>query len=140
MQELLLKIKQETEDCLEILDLYQFQDFTDRDEAILRQGEKGNPLPRDSLCSRPKRGRKARNKARNLLDRLRCHQAEVLRFIEDPEVPFDNNLAERDLRMSKAQRKVPGGFRTEAGSLAFNRIRSYLSTTIKQGRSVLESI
>lgn len=138
MKELLLEIKQTIEDDLGILTQDQLDHFNYRYDAIVRLGEKENPLPKET--GSPKRGRKAKSKARNLVERLRDYKEDILRFMNDPEVPFDNNQAERDIRMNKVQLKVSGGFRSEGGSLAFDRIRSYIATAIKQGRSVFQAI
>jgi transposase len=58
----------------------------------------------------------------------------------DPAVPFTNNLAERDIRMMKVKQKISGGFRTMKGAQTFATIRSFLSTTQKQGRNLLTAI
>jgi transposase len=86
------------------------------------------------------RGRIAQSAARNLLDRIIEHKAAYLRFVTDFRVPFDNNLAERDLRMSKLQQKISGCFRTENGANAFCRIRGYISTLRKQGHDLLPAL
>ena len=87
-----------------------------------------------------KAGRPMRGKTLCLLDRLRDHQTETLRFLHDRHVPWSNNQAERDLRPMKIQQKVSGGFRTEAGAIEFSRVRSYLSTTRKNGVDPCEAI
>jgi transposase len=113
-------------------------DFVARDEALLGEGLAQNPLP--PPVAQAHRGRRKQSPARNLLDRLWTYEHEALLFLDDFAVPFDNNQAERDLRMVKVQQKVSGTFCSEAGADAFCRIRSVCSTWRKQGRSVLDAL
>lgn len=106
--------------------------------ALLAQGYRTNPP--DPPPEAGKRGRRKQSAARNLLDRLSTYQEAVLRFLDNFAVPFDNSLAERDIRMVKVQQKVSGCFRSPAGALAFCRIRGYLSTLRKQGSAVLTAL
>ncbi len=87
-----------------------------------------------------KRGRLKRSKARNLLERLKNFEADVLRFMDNELVPFSNNLAEQDQRMTKVHQKIAGCFRSPEGADFFCRIRSYLSTCRKQGISANEAL
>lgn len=121
-------------------------------DHLLDRGRAANPLPPPppplpsasppgGTPPRPKRrGRRKQTKAQNLLDRLNTRRREVLAFLDDFAVPFDNNQAERDLRMMKVQQKISGGFRTPAGAATFARIRGYLSTLRKQGLPVLHAL
>jgi transposase len=88
----------------------------------------------------PKGGRPAQTKTRALLERLHKHRGDVLRFAFDLTVPFTNNQAERDLRMTKAQLKITGGWRTTHGAIAWLTVRSYVSTVRKNGVHVLTAL
>ena len=94
-------------------------------------------------------------KIQRLLNRLSKRQEEVLEFLYQVEVPFDNNLAERDRvpilserkvstfdgqRMTKTKQKISGCFQTEKGTHCFARIREFISTCQKQGLTIIESI
>jgi transposase len=107
-------------------------------EALLGEGLAQNPLPPPHGA--PRRGRRKQSPVRNLLDRLWTYEHEALLFLDDFAVPFDNNQAERDLRMVKVQQKVSGTFCSDIGADAFCRIRSVCSTWRKQGRSVLDAL
>lgn len=78
--------------------------------------------------------------AERLLNRLFKRQDSVLLFVENPDAPFDNNLAERDLRMAKVKQKVSGTFRSEQGAQNFAMARSFLSTLKKQGKNLFASM
>jgi transposase len=117
------------------------QRFIARYVALLAEGVTQNPQPPPVVDGgRRRRGRRKQSAVRNLLDRLWMHEDEVLRFLDDFAVPFDNNQAERDLRPVKVQQKISGTFRSEAGPDAFCTLRSVLSTWRKQGRSGLAAL
>jgi transposase len=113
------------------------QDWKARYEALLDEGYQANPPPPPPVI---KKGRRKQSAARNLLDRLSKHQEAVLLFLHDFAVPFDNSLAERDIRMVKVQQKISGCFRSLPGAQAFCRIRGYPSTLRKQGLPVLSAL
>lgn len=116
----------------------QIQDFEARYQSILNQGYTQNPL--SPAQAEKKRGRRKKTKPRNLLERLDQHRQEALAFMYDFNVPFDNNLTERDIRMMKVQQKISGLFRSEEGAKAFCRIRSYISTARKNAMGALDAI
>lgn len=105
-------------------------------QLILKQGFQANPAPPPS----PKRGRTPQPPPRQLLLRLHAYAQQVLAFLHHPKIPFDNNLAERDIRMMKVQQKISGTFRTTSGAETFCQIRSYLSTAQKHGLSRFQAI
>jgi transposase len=104
---------------------------------LIDQGEREHPLPRKQQGCR---GRTAKSKARNLLERFMEHGAEMLHFACDFSIPFSNNVAEQALRMMKVKQKISGCFRSREGAQNFARIRSYIDTVRKQGLSILESL
>ena len=87
-----------------------------------------------------KRGKPKRGKLLALIDRLRDYKASVCLFAETFAVPFDNNQAERDLRMVKVKTKVSGCFRTDSGAEHFLKIMSYIGTARKQGVNPFQAI
>ena len=142
MKELLLEMKAEVERAKALgqheQDLLVLAHFLRRYDQILTEGYQANPPtppPKKRAPGRPKQ-----SPARNLLDRLSGGKWTVLRFLHDFAVPFDNNQAERDLRMIKVQQKVSGCIRSEQGVAMFCRIRSYLSTLRKQGIKLLSAL
>lgn len=117
-----------------------FQALETRYQTILDAGLAANPPPPPQTRHHRKNGgRQKQSPARNLLLRLQHHQTSVLGFMYDFDVPFDNNQAERDIRMVKLKQKISGTFRSESGAQMFCRIRGYISTLRKQGKHILDA-
>jgi transposase len=133
---LLKEINQATQDAGGCLETAEAELYTKRYRQVLFEAEQECPPPDETK----KKGKTARSKARNLLERLRAFESETLRFMVDPNVPFSNNQAENDLRMTKVQQKISGCFRSMDGAKIFCRIRSYLSTCRKQGVTASDAL
>ena len=121
------------------LDEDEIDSFKDRYDKIIKRGLAKNP-PVRKRDGPKKRGRIKQSKATNLLLRLKEHWKETLLFMYDFDVPFENNLAERDARMMKVQQKISGTFRSADGARTFCRIRGYISTVRKNSLSVIDAI
>lgn len=141
MMQLLLDIKAEVEAASSeqmALSPDRIAYYEQRYDEILQTGFKANSPPEHPPPK--KRGRKKQSPPKNLLDHLQKYKAETLVFMYDFRVPFDNNLAERDVRMIKVKQKISGTFRTRTGADTFCAIRSYISTVRKQGYNVIQAI
>ncbi len=140
LTELLLKIKTTVERARDRgqaqLSTWRRNDFSQQYQHMVQQGLRSNPPPKRT----GQRGRPAQGPIRSIVLRLKNHSSAVLAFLHDFRVPFDNNLAERDLRMAKVRQKVAGCFRSWRGAEIFCRIRGYISTMRKQGHNVLAAL
>jgi|SRR5665811_1245132 len=112
------------------------QSIESRYREILEGAKAGLPVP----LRTGKRGKPKKTKQQNFIERLLDHKGSVLAFVYDFRVPFDNNQAERDIRMVKLKDKVSGTFRSPHGADCFARIRGYISTVRKNGGNVFEEI
>ena len=140
MADLPLEIKEEAEKLKPERELFgaeRIRDFERRYDAVIRRGFADNPFtpPKEK-----KRGRVKKTPPLDLLTRLRDYRAETLAFMYDFRIPFDNDAAERDIRMIKVRQKVSGCFRTSEGAERFARIRGYISTARKNSRNIFEAI
>lgn len=139
MKSLLLDIKSEVEKAslsANALTLDKIILYEDKYDFIVYQGkEEDFKLNYDA-----KTGKTKKSKSKPLLERLSLHKDEVLRFMNDFDIPFDNNQAERDIRMTKVKQKISGTFRSPCGADYFARIRGYISTVRKHSLNVMECL
>ena len=119
------------------LSYYHYHKFDKRYDELIKQARSENPLPE---TTEKKRGRKKKGKILALVERLANYKASVCLFIKNFMVPFDNNQAERDIRMIKVKTKVSGCFRTEEGARDYLKIMSYIGTAHKRGYNAYEAI
>lgn len=139
ISDLLKEINKATQSAGGRLETTESERYRKQYRDLLLEAETECPAPDESKRNN-RRGRMARSKSRNLLERLRDFENDVLRFMDDPIVPFSNNQAENDFRMTKVHQKISGCFRSVAGAKIFCRIRSYLSTCRKQGIGSSEAL
>jgi len=102
-------------------------------QAILKNGESECPV---NISKKGKRGKTAQSKTRNLLDRFKDYETEILGFMKKKLKPFTNNQGENDLRMTKVKLKVSGCFRSLNGAQIFARIRGFINTCKKNDINV----
>lgn len=118
----------------------QVETFVERYWAAVREGLAFHRALPNLERSPQSRGRLKHRPGFNLLIRLKTFKDDVLRFLVDFDVPFTNNLAEQDIRMTKVKMKISGAFRTLAGAKHFACLRSILSTARKQGYDILQTL
>lgn len=138
MRALLLKINEETKTAPNGLSQPRINALCSEYKKILAEGELESPLPEPVAAKKKKRIKKT--KSRNLLERLIKFEDDTLRFMKEVDVPFTNNLAENNIRMTKVQQKISGCFRSMEGAHIFCRIRSYISTCRKHGVQATEAL
>jgi len=139
MASLLKEISTATNEAGGRLEIRASELYRKRYRELLLEAEIECPPPNEAE-RKGRRGKVPRSKSRNLLERLRDFENDVLRFMDDKDVPFSNNQAENDLRMTKVQQKISGCFRSMEGAKMFCRIRSYLSTCRKHGISASQAL
>ena len=138
--DLLLAMKQKKEELL-LQNIFTppseiWETYSREYDAIIAAALLENPV----IAKSEGKGKLKRGKAGALVDRLMLRKSQYLLFFTDFIVPFDNNQAERDIRMFKVKQKVSGCFRTVDGAKAFAAATSYISTARKNGINAFQAI
>ena len=113
------------------------QQIHNRFMRICNIGEHMEPPP---IKTSGKRGRYKRTKGRNLVERLIKYQGAVLAFAFNENVPFTNNLAERDIRPTKIKQKISNSFRSFKGAEYYVRIEGFISTARKNNKNIFNEL
>lgn len=119
------------------LSYYHLHKFEKQYDEIINKANEENPLP---TITKKKRGKKKKGKVLSLIGRLYDLKESVCQFVKNFGVPFDNNQAERDIRMIKVKTKVSGCFRSMKGAQEYLTIMSYVGTAKKHGINAYEAI
>ena len=137
MKKLLCDAKQLKEQQEGKLSLWDLLEIEQAYEAILQDGATCHP-PQPEKSTSQKRSKQS--PSQNLWNRFVRNKDAILGFLTHADIPFDNNEAERDIRMAKVKQKVSGTFRTEEGARIFCLTRSLIQTAQKQGKPVFHTI
>ncbi len=135
---LMKKVRDKAVLCNKVeLSYYHLHKFEKQYDEIINKANDENPMP---TITEKKRGKKKKGKVLSLISRLYDHKESVCLFIKNFGVPFDNNQAERDIRMIKVKTKVSGCFRSMKGAQEYLTIMSYVGTAKKHGINAYEAI
>ena len=135
--DLLQKVNQSKEKNIEAAAPEDILCWEQKYDGLLEAGWQMHPPPQKQ---KGKRGAVKKTKTQNLLQRFADHKESVLRFATDFNVPFGNNLAEQAIRMMKLKQKISGCFRSGQGAQTFATIRSFISTSQKQGIKAMDAL
>lgn len=140
-KKLLLDMKKTKEDAIAMnlasADEHTIQYYNEEYDANIQVAFAENPMV---TTEAKKKGRPKKGKVLALIERLQKYKGEVCHFLKDFQIDFDNNQAERDLRMIKTKTKVSGCFRTEEGIRDYLTVMSYIGTAKKHGKNAVEAI
>jgi transposase len=104
---------------------------------LCSRGDEQEPSPKKTQGCR---GRYKLTMGRNLVEHLIREERAVIAFTFNKEVPFTNNLAERDIRQPKVKQKISNCFHTFTGGEIYALIEGFVSAARKRNRDVYSEI